>query len=1161
MWIGDVDIPEGLIEAARAGSLVVFVGAGASRDAPADLPDFRELTRSIASEAAWTFNEAELDQPDLLLGRIDDGDVDVHLRVRAHIDRPESGPNALHEAIVALVSAMPVPRIVTTNYDNHLTQVAQARGLALAEYMAPALPMGDDFEGLVYLHGSLRQDARHLIVTDADFGRAYLRDAWAARFLERMFSSFTVLFVGYSHRDIVMRYLARSLGTRSTRYALTSEPGASDWRQLSILPIAYEVRDSSHAALTEGLAKWARRMSMGLLDHQQQIARLTASPPSSIPEEESYLRSVLGDEHLVGLFGQLAPGEAWMSWASRQPESRTLFDPKAPPTEISSALAFWFADRCLSEESLSNAGLRLVSEAGGRLSAALWSALGQRLHAGPSQRAAWLRPWIPVLIENALPNGQDWLEFALAKSTLPEDRDAALLLFDYLTEPHLVPKPSFGLGAAPRFDVEIRGDDYWLREAWTKLLQPNLASIVDDVLASTETHLRKAHSLLAAAGQANPRWDPVSFGRSSIAAHPQDRYGDKIGILIDAARDAIEHVAAADVSAAAARYDIWSTSDVPILRRLALHGLAVDGHRSGTDKLTTFLAHGWLFDLPLRHEAFELLEAALPSADDAVVDALVDAAVLGPRDVEEEDLRSYEIFNALAWISRYAKTPRAQEAFARAQAEHPTFGVREHPDFNSWLETGFRATTPGMPVDEFHALLGEDRNAALGKLAEFKEGRTTLDSPTWSDATTVVEQTVGQFPEDGFLLLGDAAGIDEDLIGAVVNGWATGRLEDELAQRVIDRVSTFNLDRWGRQLAELISRDGGTERTQWPRLDSARELARAIARNLADEAPPTEVSNWLDVAVNAPAGRLAEFWLRAIGFDWNSNKEGWTGLSPVLREAMDELLDRGGLHGAVAEVILASQLHFLFAADREWCQANALPLLAWSDPARARRTWDGFLYWGRWTDQLLESGLLADYLDAAPHIDGFEDEVRRQYGEHLAAVALLSEVDPGTWIGQFTRAASEQVRVEWLNHVTWALDRVDADVVERQWNRWMRAYWAQRLDSVPLLLAFDEASAMAAWIVKLVDATDDAVGLAVGAPAGLQQHGGLLRELKDHIERGPAAYARLLGHLLTGTNRPFWECDVVGAFMSSLNGRADEHDVRRIREQGLRLGCNGAAAW
>jgi hypothetical protein len=33
-------------------------------------------------------------------------------------------------------------------------------------------------------------------VTDRDFGDAYLRSAWASRFLERMFTNYTVLLEG-----------------------------------------------------------------------------------------------------------------------------------------------------------------------------------------------------------------------------------------------------------------------------------------------------------------------------------------------------------------------------------------------------------------------------------------------------------------------------------------------------------------------------------------------------------------------------------------------------------------------------------------------------------------------------------------------------------------------------------------------------------------------------------------------------------------------------------------------------------------------------------------------------------------------------------------------------------------------------------------------------
>jgi hypothetical protein len=767
VWISDVDIPEGLVRAARDGSLVVFVGAGASRDTPANLPDFRLLTSSIAAEANVDFEPAELEHPDVLLGRIGDGGVEVHQRVRAHIDAPGSSPNALHEAIIDLALATRAPRIVTTNYDSHLTSVIDARGLWCDEYMAPALPMGDDFGGIVYLHGSLRQEPRQLIVTDADFGRAYLRDAWAARFLERMFASFTVLFVGYSHGDIVMRYLARSLGPQSSRYVLTPDPDAADWRRLNIRPVAYELRASSHVAVTDAIARWAQLLSMGLLDHRQQIAQLVAAPPSEIPEEQSYLTSVIGDERLAPLFTDLARSEAWLRWAAAQPECRPLFDSNVPPTTCSASLGLWFAQQCVEDEALSNVGLSILSDAGGRMSASLWNAVGQHLHTKRSPRPPWLQPWVVALVENAPPAGRHWLEYALVASTWPDDRDAALLLFDHLTEPHLVVKPSFGLSGAARFEVDVRGEDHWLHESWKTLFHPNLAGIVHDVLAIADRRLRRAYQLLIAAKAASPGWDPVSFARWSVADHAQDRYADEIGIVIDAARDCLELLTVNDTPSAAAVIRVWAASGVPILRRLAIHGVAVDTAQTGTDKVTWLLDHGWLFDHQLKHEVFELLASALPSADDAIVDRLVSAATEGPKDVDDDDVRAYEAFNALAWIDRYSTAPSASAAFAQAQADHPDFGIREHPDFGSWSEVGVRGYTAPMPVEELHTLFHRDRALALDTLSEFENVRFAIDQPSWEDAISLVTQLVEANPEDGFVVLGSDTDFNDDLAQTV----------------------------------------------------------------------------------------------------------------------------------------------------------------------------------------------------------------------------------------------------------------------------------------------------------------------------------------------------------------------------------------------------------
>ena len=50
-----------------------------------------------------------------------------------------------------------------------------------------------------------------MVLTDSDFARAYINEGWATRFLERLFSHFVVLFIGYSHQDTLMTYSCAGL--------------------------------------------------------------------------------------------------------------------------------------------------------------------------------------------------------------------------------------------------------------------------------------------------------------------------------------------------------------------------------------------------------------------------------------------------------------------------------------------------------------------------------------------------------------------------------------------------------------------------------------------------------------------------------------------------------------------------------------------------------------------------------------------------------------------------------------------------------------------------------------------------------------------------------------------------------------------------------------
>jgi hypothetical protein len=106
-------------------------------------------------------------------------------------------------------------RIVTTNFDPYFSRAIKRLKIKSREYVAPALPLGDSFDGLVYLHGKIPMaDGDTMVLTDRDFGEAYVTNGWASRFLTKMFGTYNVLFVGYSGTDTVMRYLTISATDR-----------------------------------------------------------------------------------------------------------------------------------------------------------------------------------------------------------------------------------------------------------------------------------------------------------------------------------------------------------------------------------------------------------------------------------------------------------------------------------------------------------------------------------------------------------------------------------------------------------------------------------------------------------------------------------------------------------------------------------------------------------------------------------------------------------------------------------------------------------------------------------------------------------------------------------------------------------------------------------
>ena len=216
-------------------------------------------------------------------GDLEDEGTNVNARAVEVLSRGNREPTALHRDLLRLYSKPASVRIVTTNFDSLFEQSAASVFESLPDaFEAPALPLGTKFSGIVHLHGSIDR-ADDMVLTDKDFGRAYLTEGWARRFLVALFRVYTVLFVGYSHNDIVTTYLARALPIgEAKRFALARATTDIDrWRLLGIEPVIYpKSSGDDHQALGLGVRGLAEHSRRGVLDWRREIKEIAEKPPS-----------------------------------------------------------------------------------------------------------------------------------------------------------------------------------------------------------------------------------------------------------------------------------------------------------------------------------------------------------------------------------------------------------------------------------------------------------------------------------------------------------------------------------------------------------------------------------------------------------------------------------------------------------------------------------------------------------------------------------------------------------------------------------------------------------------------------------------------------------------------------------------------------------------
>ena len=1144
MKIAGIDFPKPLLDAMRDGRLVVFAGAGVSMGEPASLPSFSKLAEAIAYGTGEVFGNGELE--DQFLGRLQHKGVLVHARSAEELSKHDPRPTALHYNLLRLFSEPASTRVVTTNFDLLFERAAEKLFESRPDvFTAPALPLGSRFNGIVHVHGSLDRE-NDMVLTDSDFGRAYLIEGWARRFLVDLFWSYTVLFVGYSHNDTVMNYLSRALPTETQRFALADASAFDRWQPLGIEPVFYSQSSSSdHSSLYDGIHGFANYVSRGILDWQQEITETARNSPPLDDEASDLIHAALADPTRARFFTSAASHPDWIGWLERSGHLDNLFRSGLEGiTEQDSLLARWLAERFAHAHA--EHLFHLIARRNLYVHRELWIALGHTIGFGEDQPLAPgdLARWVSLLIATAPPTPRivsaNSIMRSLGKRCAAAGlTDSLLEIFTMMTTVQLevrsilLPVRDSGTDTESFLHTNVEPDFGYsdLGEFWRLRLKPQLDRVAEPLLAIVVQNLMSQFRVLGAWQSANRDWDSATSGRSAIEPHEQDRHPDPTGVVIDVARDCLEHLALTQKPVVSDWCDWLVRDDVPILRRLSVHTLCKRKDLDADEKIEWLLDNIGLHDLAAHHETFQAMRVIYPSANSekrkAVIDAVSSFEWPDTEDEDSEQLTAHRQFSWLHWLHESdTDCELVKQSLHDIRQRYPNFQPQEHPDLTVYTTGSMYVETQApWSVSE---LLARPPKDWVGELLSFK-GKGFL-GPNRAGLLNAVEETASEDFEWAMDLadaLADSGDWDADLWPPLIRAWSREFKVDK-HRKALGRLKNDELyPMHARPVADalrVLVKDGGLPYAA-QLLTEANEIAIALWDGLDRTEPIERGRNWLFRAINHPAGVLTEFWLHSLLLWQRQQETRPDSLADQYNLALSKIIQDATTVGTLGKAVIASQSGYILAADENWAKQYLIPLFDSDDGDDRQGVWQGFLY-GSLNPQVADS-MKNVFLTAVSSMGDLfpeHDDLRRRFVTLYAWMVTYFVDQPlDVWIPKFFESAEPEDKRRFAWALGGELNRMDDGRQHEWWERWLMRFWEKRLQGIPVPLDAGEVEEMLGWLPYLDRLFPKAVDLVIQMPQTPLERNSTIDEMNDGDLpcKYPRATAKLLVHL-ADCDSPQW---------------------------------------
>ena len=1022
---------------------------------PTNLPNFNKLTSDIARGSGKIFDSSK-DTPERFLGELEQQNIPVQKLASNRLDEHTLQPNRYHKNIVELFSKNNI-KIVTTNYDLMFEEICKELDIKTDIYSNPAFPRGNNFSGIVHLHGRVG-DFENMILTDSDFGKAYMVYGEASTFLSQLFNSdYTVLFIGYSYNDTVLRYFTRALPDLSgeKRYIFSNEFEKTSHEFLGLTPIIYESENYENLYNTiQEIGAFTNRDS---LSWYERITEVSLASPSEIDlTTRGEIEHIFSEKYLLEQFLNQIDSTDWFYYLYENNYLNFIFNEKNF-WQSEQLIMNWIFDKFVNNDCKEI--ISILLEHNNEINVYFKNMLLRAISYKPVNIKALQRILNLVNFDGL----EDHTMYSLIKKLSNYDIFNKVItdLFQEILKFEYSFTPSYLESENKKYEVRVSVKNSLIEQIWKLISEKDIHL---ESLAETITNELIDLENKSIIGDVEQNF---SFARSFL---DDNEYTDDKTSYIRFFISLLIKISDTNVSYVEGWIHGNINSNLSILRRISVYLISHLGNVTAEDRLCFIDEKVGIFCFHEKEEIFSVIKTEFPKLtieqQNTFVKYIMNYTFKNENNIEEQRFErssNYDKFNILVWLKKTGvKNEEILHSIAKIKELHPEFEERDYPDRNIGpIISGFANQNIQTTPNDF---LDNDVDDYFNDLLEYDGDG--FEKPDRYAILRIASEAIGEEFNLGLeysAKLLNMENYDSDLWGCIFQGFEKHVINSDKFIQIYDTLSPKIIKRHTREVARVLLKysDSITVDEYYECIIEIYSLLDTLLKYSSSYKGSASI-NWVNKVLNSSYGLVTEAVVNfVIMLNRSRNKSDYH-IDKEIRKYVDDIIDN--TEAGEAHTVLYMNLENFNMLDSQWTNDNLIPNFNSEDDDKFNISWQGYLSNSSFNRETCKKFSDA-FLFAIKNINRLsEEDFKRKFINVYALMCTDVIDDPLLEYIPYLYSYSEELIEDFYNHLVYTLKSREGENKKSIWEKWLKNYIQNRINNIPTSYNTEETY----WILLIL---------------------------------------------------------------------------------------------